>query len=430
MRLDLRFILPGATARTVLLDDAGRLPAAAVERDEDDAAIVPVDAFLRERWDFDEPVLEVHPRWAGVPEGEPIPTLVTTESAPATWRPPPGFAFGPMPGDVDDLVDSIRPRAVELLGELRTGAQPPELRPRWARPGWRRRASDWMRAAAAGAGRPLTGEPRPFFLRGISALLIAPTAGGDVFLKAVFPIFHAEPVITKLLADRLPRDVPRVLAIEPDEGWLAGRGHRLALDREPAGGRPAGGAGGRGADPDRDPADDRGPAGRPRGPARGRGTGPEPGRDPRRVRRRDRPTAGPDRAVGPLADGVRADAVARVDAAVARLAELPFPVSLVHGDFHSENAALVDDRIVVIDWSDAAVGSPLVDLSHGSPGAATARGRDRRGDRRLGRRLVAGRARRRRSARGLDDILVAGAAYQVISYDAIVRASSRRPATR
>ena len=37
-------------------------------------------------------------------------------------------------------------------------------------------------------------------------------------------------------------------------------------------------------------------------------------------------------------------------------------MSLVHGDFHSDNAAIVDDRIVVIDWSDAAIGSPLVDL--------------------------------------------------------------------
>ena len=148
MRLDLRFILPGADRRDRPARRGRSAARAEIERDEDDATIVPVDAFLREHWGFDEAVLEVHPRWAGVPEGEPIPTLVTTEPAPPGWRPPAGLAFGPMPADPDDLAASIRPRAAELLGELRTGAPPPELRPRWARPGWRRRASDWMRAAA------------------------------------------------------------------------------------------------------------------------------------------------------------------------------------------------------------------------------------------------------------------------------------------
>ncbi|HEY7970433.1 MAG TPA: aminoglycoside phosphotransferase family protein, partial [Candidatus Limnocylindrales bacterium] len=310
--------------------------------------------------------------------------------------------------------------------ELRSGSQPPELRPRWARPGWRRRASGWMQAAAVGAGRPLTGEPRPFYLRGISALLIAPTAGGDVFLKAVFPIFHAEPVITKLLADRLPRDVPRVLAIEADEGWLLvediGSGWIGSL---PEADRPrALAAGARTlieiqrmlADRPDDlagllaaGAQDRGLAGIPAAFAAALAA------------------VGPDRAVTPLSDMVRAEAVGRVEAAVARLAELPFPVSLVHGDFHSDNAAIVDDRIVIIDWSDAAIGSPLVDLvtwvawsddrqaeideatdawvDAWSPIVPASTIRDH-----------------------LDDILVAGAAYQVISYDAIVRALE--PATR
>ena len=36
--------------------------------------------------------------------------------------------------------------------------------------------------------------------------------------------------------------------------------------------------------------------------------------------------------------------------------------AVVHGDFHSGNAALVDDRIVIIDWSDAAISSPAIDL--------------------------------------------------------------------
>jgi hypothetical protein len=390
-RLDLRFILPGATAGTVLLDDAGRLPGAVVDGDENEAAIVEVDAFLRERWQFAEAVLETHPRWGGVPEGEPIPTLVTTEHALATWRPPAGHAFGPIPPDPDDLAGSIRPRATEWLGELRTGASPPELRPRWARPGWRRRASAWLRAAAADAGRPLTGEPRPFYLRGISALLRAPTAEGDVFLKAVFPIFHAEPVITRLLAARLPRDVPRVLAIEPDEGWLLVEdiGSRW-VSGVPEADRPAALAAGARtlieiqrtmADRPEDLAAlraagavDRGLAGIPAAFAAAVAAGV------------------PDRAITSLTEADRATALARVETAVARLAELPIPVSLVHGDFHSDNAAVVGDRIVIIDWSDAAIGSPLVDLVTWVAWSDNRRAEGRPRDRCLGRRLVVGRA--------------------------------------
>jgi hypothetical protein len=426
MRLDLRFILPGAAPATVLLDEAGRLPRAEIERDEDDAAIVPVDAFLRERWGFDEPVLEVHPRWAGVPEGEPIPALVTTEPAPASWRPPKGLLFGRIPADPDDLAASIQPRAAELLGELRTGAPPPELRPRWARAGWRRRASDWMRLAAAETGRPLTGEPRPFFLRGISALLRAPTAEGDVFLKAVFPIFHAEPVITKLLAERLPRDVPRVLAIEPEEGWLLVEdiGSRW-IGSLPEADRPAALAAGARTliEIQRMMADRPGDlTGLLAAGAQDRGLASIPGAFADALA-----AVGPVRAVRQLADEARADAVARVEAAVGRLAGLPFPVSLVHGDFHSDNAAIVDDRVVVIDWSDAAIGSPLVDLVtwvawSGDRGAEVDAATDAWVD--GWSPIVPASTIRDR----LDDILVTGAAYQVISYDAIVRALE--PATR
>ena len=77
-----------------------------------------------------------------------------------------------------------------------------------------------MASAALAAGRPLVGEPRPFYLRGISALLRAPTKDGDLYLKAVFPPFHAEPAITRWLAGRAPGSVPDVLGIDEDEGWL------------------------------------------------------------------------------------------------------------------------------------------------------------------------------------------------------------------
>jgi hypothetical protein len=427
VKLDLRLIVPRPSRDGVLLDHAGGLPRATVEGDEDEAAIVAVDQLLRTSWRLTSPVLETHPRWRDVPEGGGIPTLVTTEPAPAGWRPPEGLAFGPIPTDLAALPATIRPRAAELLEELRSGAPPPPLRPRWARPGWHARAVAWMRRAAADAGRPLTGEPRPFYLRGISALLRAPTADGDLFLKAVFPVFHAEPVITRVLAERLPNDVPPVLAIEPDEGWLlvADVGSHWVLEL-PDAERPAALAEGA-----RTLVEiQRTMAGRPAdlGALEAAGSVRRPLAEIPAAFAAAIGVDGFGAGEEPVPDADRDIATTRVRAAVDRLTGLGLPESLVHGDFHSGNAARVDDgRIVIIDWSDAAIGSPLVDLVTWISWSGERREEI---DAATGAWIEAwapvvpaARLRER-----LADILVAGAAYQVISYDGIGR--GLEPATR
>ena len=424
-RLHLHLIVPGPGEDSVLVAEAGRLPAQEILGDEDEAAIIAVTAFLRAAWSFRTPVLETHPRWEGVADGDSIPVLVTTEPAAADWAPPDGLAFAPIPATVEGLPDALAPRAAELLRELRTGAEPPALRPRWARRGWHARAARWMTEAMAAAGRPLLGEPAPFYLRGISALLRGETATGDVYLKAVFPPFHTEPVVGQLLAERFPSLVPRVVAIEPDEGWLIvddvaapwvgdlpSEGKRLGLA---VGARAV-------VAIQAALADDLAPfvaAGCP-------------------LRPLDDLAAALDAAL--RQDGVvhaevqvsgerRERAVAATREAVARVAALGFPSTIVHGDFHPGNVGLIGDRAVIIDWSDAAVSNPAIDLvtwlawSRAVPEereiaidawidawAATA--------------AVEGDAVRAAS----DAILVVGAAYQVVSYDGILRALE--PATR
>jgi phosphotransferase family enzyme len=424
MQLDLRFIVPGPLPGTVLRDDEGRLPTALVEINENGAVVVPASAFLREAWAFTTPVLETHPREKGVPDGEPIPALVATDVAAADWSPPAGLAFGPVPAVSADLPEAIAPRARELLGELRDGAPLPALRPRWARPGWHDRASRWMRSAAAEAGRPLTGEPMPFYLRGISALLRAPTAGPDLFLKAVFPPFHAEPVLTRLLAGRFPDRMPSVVAVEPDEGWLLVEDLAAPWVVDlPGGGKAAGLAAGARTLVEMQtaitPADIAAlvAAGSPRRPlaeladAFATTTGPE----------------APAFAGEPLAPDRRDRALAATRAAAARVMALGYPETVVHGDFHAGNAALVDGRIVIIDWSDAAIGNPAVDLvtwlawSEDEPddqAVATAAWVD----------AWSGVVDPAAARAALDDILIVGAAYQVISYDGIVR--GLEPATQ
>ncbi len=120
-------------------------------------------------------------------------------------------------------------------------------------------------------------------------------------------------------------------------------------------------------------------------------------------------------------------ATAAVERAVPRVESLGLPETVVHGDFHSGNAALVNGRGVIIDWSDAALGNPAFDLvtwiswsqgDIGEIGPAVDAWIDGWGG------AVDPVALRNR----LDDILVVGAAYQVVSYDGIVRALE--PATR
>ena len=426
MKLDLWFLVPGSSVGTILLDADGELPTVQVEGSEKEAAVIAVAAFLEDAWRLAAPVLETHPKWKEVAEGEPIPTLVLTEPARADWTPLPGLGFAPIPATPGDLPSPFRPRADELLAELRSNAPPPDLRPRWMPRGWFDRASTWMRAAATDAGRPLTGDPRPFFLRGISALLRAPTDGPDLFLKAVFPPFHAEPVLTRLLAARFPETVPTVVAVEPGEGWLIVEDIGSAwVGDVPEADRPA--ALGRGARAlvaiQRAMAPDDG----------ARRTLLEAGAPHRPLADL---VASVTAAIGPGGFGVgdggiepeRARRVAEaVAAAVARVESVGLPESVVHGDFHSGNAALVDDRVVIIDWSDAAISNPAIDLvtwiawsgdRRNEVDAAT----DAWVDAWSG--AVDGDALRA----VIDDVLIVGAAYQIVSYDGIRR--NLEPATR
>lgn len=422
MKLDLRFIIPGPNRTSVLLDPDGRLPASPVDGDQDEATVVAATACLRGVFGFAAPILETHPRWKGVPEGDPIPVLVMTEPAALGWTPPAGLAFGAVPPVAPDLPDLLSPRAAELLDELRTGAQPPALRPRWSRPGWQARASGWMIAAAAAARRPLVEEPAPFYLRGISALLHGRTAGRDLFLKAVFPPFHAEPAITRLLAERFPGSVPVVVAVEPDEGWLLVEDVAAPLIGEkPAADRRLGlDAGARAL------------VALQRAAARDVRPFAEAGCPRRHLAELPDALAG---ALGPEAVVVdaswspqrRAGIVDVTRAAAERVARLGFPTTVVHGDFHPGNVTLAGGRATIIDWSDTAISDPSIDLV-----TWLSWSRDRPDDERVATDawIDAWSADTDPATvrAAIDAILVVGAAYQVVSYDGILR--GLEPATR
>src|SRR5215213_10159657 len=115
MQLDVRLIVPGPTAGSILLAPDGALPATTIEAEDEIEAMGPLDLVLRETWRLPVPVLELHPKWKNLPSGSPIPTLVMTEPAPIDWAPAAELRFGPISGRMGELPASLRDRADELL---------------------------------------------------------------------------------------------------------------------------------------------------------------------------------------------------------------------------------------------------------------------------------------------------------------------------
>ena len=235
------------------------------------------------------------------------------------------------------------------LDELQSGVIPP-LRPRWSTPGFHARAGAWMAERLAHAGTPLTSEPTVLTTWCLSSVLRGETEAGPVFLKACARVFDREPEITAAMDKTFPGAVTSVVATHSQEGWLLMRGAgRSVLGEEPA-------------------------------------TAWEDGLTALARLQRAWPAADPpldleDRGPGSLAStipeliessyvrGFPADVLAQLESAAPRLidtcrrlASLPPGPTFVHGDFHPWNVQRDGDGVVIIDWSDSAIGHPFTDL--------------------------------------------------------------------
>ena len=135
-------------------------------------------------------------------------------------EPPPGWTWQ----DVDaDLIARLEPEAsraavASWARERAEGWSP--LRPAWSHPGWFARAAAWMVEQMAADGRPAVGVPRCHQLWGLSVLLRAPSADGDVFFKCSADAFRHEGVVTRALAEPTPHLLPEVFAVDETRGWM------------------------------------------------------------------------------------------------------------------------------------------------------------------------------------------------------------------
>jgi hypothetical protein len=238
------------------------------------------------------------------------------------------------------------------------GAPTPPGRPPWASPGGIDPFLAWLDATVRASGATPAGEVELVQQWGISLVARVPSDRGPLFGKAVGPVFAAEPAITELLARRHPGTVPDVLALDDARGWLLLADARIrAIEGAEA------------ADGLRTLArvqrawvgrtDELRAAGCP-------DRGPGSLADELAVSLEDLELAAglePSRAL----DGAARERVRALVPEVARLcrdaAADAVPTTLLHGDCHPANAGIREDGTVcLLDWSDAAVGHPFVDV--------------------------------------------------------------------
>jgi hypothetical protein len=308
-------LVPNA-ARTAVLVAGGTLPVVHAETRHQFKALELLRSTLR--------LPAAFLRVAGRHErDEEVDLLAAFDAPPTEWRPEPPGEWLPLdqaqpatlaPAEFVDAVD-------QWLEEQR-GAPIHAKRPPWARAGWLEGASAWVAEHAAVRGEPEFVRQWP-----LSAVYRFDSAEGPVYLKAVFTLFAAEPAVTAALAREHPGDVPEVIATETERGWMLMR----ELEGKSARGEQASDGVRTAAQIQRawhDRLDELATYG-----CRRRGLEELAAESP---------------ALAPLCE---------------RLAAYGIPESIVHGDLHHGNMIVRNERVAVIDWSDAAIGHPFLDLA-------------------------------------------------------------------
>jgi hypothetical protein len=231
------------------------------------------------------------------------------DAPPDGWAPKARAAWLPL--DEVQAPSEVAPALEQWIGELR-GAPVHPNRPAWARPGWVEEVSEWV------------GGPAKLIRQWPLSAVYSFDRG---YLKAVFTLFRAEPAVTEALGREHPGEVPEVVATDIDRGLMLMR----ELDGKSARGLQA--------------------------------------LDGVRVTARiHRAWLGRERELGSFGcrrrglDELRSEAP-QLAPLCDELEALGIADTIVHGDLHHGNMLVSAERTAVIDWSDAAIGHPFLDLA-------------------------------------------------------------------
>jgi Phosphotransferase enzyme family len=294
-------LVPNA-ASTAALTVGGELPVLHTETHHQFKALEALKRTLR----LDAVFLRVA---AHVPRDDERDLVHQFDAPPESWEPKAPAEW--MPLDEIRSPPEIGAAVEQWLDELRGAPVHPD-RPPWARPGWLAEASEW-----AGGGPKLI---RQWPLSAVYRF-------DNDFFKAVFTLFHAEPDVTEALAREHPGDVPEVVRTNVERGWM--------LMRQLPGRSPR---------------------------------GPEALVGMRTAARVQRAWAGRESELASFGcrhrglDELRTEAP-QLAPLCDELEGLGIPDTIVHGDLHQGNMLVSDHRTSVIDWSDAAIGHPFLDLA-------------------------------------------------------------------
>lgn len=284
---------------------------------------------------------------------QPRSVLVELGPPPLDWTMPPEWAWLPW-----DELDTKSAPALEVvtttrIAELRGHSSVPEERAAWTRLGWYERATEWIERSLASAGRAAPHAMVQVRHWGISALIRVDAPDGRTWFKASFPPFHNEAPISALLAELAPGQTCGVVAADASSGWLLlddfdgttdatdpettrlavdhlvrlqrkMGAHQLALRSAGCEHRPLGGLAA------------------------------------------ELKTA-LDSDVATVQLGLSTERVSElfdaVTVAAAAIESVGLPETLLHGDFHPGNIAVTDAGMVLFDWSDGAIGNPVIDIA-------------------------------------------------------------------
>lgn len=355
---NLRVILPHPTSRKLLLcssEDGWALPSVDTPRRRPHRLAGHVALGFAEQSGATVTTLRCA-RFELDAEGDRPDAVFVLENHDPTWKPPMGARWVDRAQASELTADGADHEAiVQWFDEAEKSAISP-LRPPWERTGWYGHAVAWAKRELTQLQRPPTGQVEQVKHWNISSILRIETTQGDAWLKAVPQFFAHEGALIQLLAPGLPSQFPNVLAAEPSEGWLlmdSIPGEKLSVT-----------------------ANEAAMAEALRVLARLQQVWAARVRELFAVGCPDRRLRTLDGALEELLaradvrDGLSSDEVARLTAFASQvpdrreaLADCGVPETLVHGDFHAGNVAVLDGGVLLYDWTDGCVAHPFVDLA-------------------------------------------------------------------
>ncbi|HLN59927.1 MAG TPA: hypothetical protein VK464_00115 [Symbiobacteriaceae bacterium] len=181
----------------------------------------PLVTAVRVDYGVDIALLRTVYRHAAEP-GDYADLVIAVEILPSAWAPPAGSRW--VTAAELELVDLAIPehRAVikawfvEETGRVASSSR----RSPWAKPGWFSDVVTWIDDQLGCRSIQRTGPVEQVKNWSVSCLLKLPTSVGELWFKAVPVFFPGEVGVTATLAAEFPAQMPRLVAVDRERGWM------------------------------------------------------------------------------------------------------------------------------------------------------------------------------------------------------------------